>query len=188
MWEWSKSLFKTRKGYRSLRDSCKDLLASPPPAPEPLIENTVPSPQQMQEILQQEIATFGLKNLELRECSYHPQTWAEMSKNFAEYQRIRKNFLKLIGYSHRDKCLEIGFDEEDIELLKNKRSPENYNTHIKIPFDFGGKLNFENLCLIKSHPLHDRLHRLIEMQIGCRFLQEHKIIYIPWFEGSFYHD
>ena len=189
MWEWSKTLFKSRKGYRSLRDSYTDLLPAPDsdsktPAP----VSDIPAPEQMQNILQEKIRSCGLRGIELRECAYHPQTWAEMAKNFAEYQRVRKTFLKLTAYSHADECRRLGFDDEDMELLKNKHSPENYNVHIKIPFDFGGTLDFNNLCLIKSHPVHDNLHRLIELQIGNGFLQKHKITYIPWFEGSIYHD
>lgn len=189
MWEWSKTLFKPRKSYRSLRDSYTDLLNTP--VPEPKVSQTdedTPAPSRMQNILRDKISCCGLRNIELRECTYHPQTWAEMAKDFAEYQRVRKTFLKLMAYSRADECRSLGFDDEDMELLKHKRSPENYNVHIKIPLDFGGRLCFENLCLIKSHPIHDNLHRLIEMQIGNGFLQKYKIIYIPWFEGNVYGD
>ena len=142
----------------------------------------------MKNILIRKMERLNLKNLKLKECTYHPHTWEDMNKDSTEYQRIRKTFLKLIGYSYEEDCRKIGFDDEDIKLLKSKKSPENYNTHIKIPLDFGGDLSFQNLSLVKSHPCHDLIHSLIEMQIGNRFLQKHKIIYIPWFEGMFYHD
>ena len=144
--------------------------------------------KEYRDFLLEEIKKFDLKNIELKECSFYPQTWSDMTRNTAQYQRMRKTFLKLIGYSDQKECKEIGFDEEDIELLKNKKSPENYNTHIKIPLEFGGKLDMENLCLIKTHPLHDQIHRLIEQQISCGFLQRYNFIYIPWFSGKFYHD
>ena len=183
MWEWSKTTTKKKKLLPSYNSLSRAVSSSQPDSKE-----YAPSPSEMQSFLMTKIRHFGLKNLELKECAYHPQTWDEMSKDAIEYQRIRKSFLKLIGYSYEQECRNIGFDDEDINLLKSKKSPENYNTHLKIPLDFGGGLSFQNLSLVKSHPCHDRIHSLIEMQIGNRFLQKHKIIYIPWFEGMFYHD
>lgn len=185
MWEWSNSRQKKSKS-KTLQNSFSDLL---PPTPQHLKDiKDVPSPEKMKKYLLEEIKKFDLKNIELKECSFYPQTWSDMTRNTAQYQRMRKTFLKLIGYSDQKECKEIGFDEEDIELLKNKKSPENYNTHIKIPLEFGGKLDMENLCLIKTHPLHDQIHHLIEVQISCGFLQRYNFIYIPWFSGKFYHD
>lgn len=186
MWEWSHSRQRSNKKGESLQSRFSDLLS---PAPQQQKEETTAfSPKKMQQHLLSEIRKNNLKNLKLKECLFCPQTWGEMTKNTAQYQRMRKTFLKFIGYSHQKECQEIGFDDEDIELLKNKKSPENYNTHLKIPLEFGGKLDIENLCLIKTHPLHDQIHHLMELQISCGFLEKYKFIYIPWFEGFFYHD
>ncbi len=185
MWEWSKSR-KKNIPERSLKNRFGDLLSPPPTAAGSDLE--IPSPERMKEIILAEIRRENLLNIELKKCTYHPQTWNEMTKSSTQYLRMRKTFLKLIGYSAQEDCRKIGFDEEDIELLKEKISPENYNTHIKIPLEFGGKLDMNNLCLIKTHPLHDQIHHLIDIQISCGFLQKYKFIYIPWFEGKIYHD
>lgn len=184
MWEWSKSRLKKNKKNKSLQSSFSDLL----PTTQHKDKEEVPSPEEMLNHLLTEIEKLNLKNIELKKSSFCPQTWGEMTKNTSQYQRMRKTFLKLMGYSNQEECKKIGFDDEDIELLKNKKSPENYNVHIKIPLEFGGRLDIDNLCLIKTHPLHDYIHRLIEKQISCGFLQKHKFIYIPWFNGNFYHD
>lgn len=184
MWEWSKTRKKNiHEG--SLKNRFEDLLH---PSLTPSSDPEIPSPEQMEKILVSEIKKNNLPGLELKKCTYHPQTWNEMTKSSTLYLRMRKTFLKLIGYSAQEECKNIGLDEEDIELLKEKISPENYNTHIKIPLEFGGKLDMDNLCLIKTHPLHDQIHHLIDIQISCGFLQKYKFIYIPWFEGKIYHD
>lgn len=183
MWEWSKTAVKKKK----LLPPCNSLTVTVSSS-QPNSKEFIPSPSEMKDILMVKMQQLGLKNLELKECTYHPQTWDDMCKDAVEYQRIRKSFLKLIGYSYEQECRNMGFDDEDIILLKSKKSPENYNTHLKIPLDFGGSLSFQNLGLIRSHPCHDKIHSLIEMQIGNCFLKKHKIIYIPWFEGMFYHD
>ena len=186
MWEWSKSRLKKKPNDNSLQSSFSDLL--PSTSLEHKNKDDIPSPKEMYKHLLIEIKNLNLKNIELKECSFHPQTWGEMTKNTSQYQRMRKTFLKLMGYSSLEECKKIGFDDEDLELLKNKKSPENYNVHIKIPLEFGGRLDMDNFCLIKTHPLHDQIHHLIEKQISCGFLQKYKFIYIPWFSGSFYHD
>ena len=184
MWEWSKSREKNTD-QKSLKSHLGNLLFSPET---PSSAPKIPSPEQMKNYLVSEIKKENLSCLELKKCAYHPQTWDEMTNSSKQYLKIRKTFLKLIGYSAQEECKKIGFNKEDIELLKNKISPENYNTHIKIPLEFGGKLDMDNLCLIKTHPLHDQIHHLIEIQICCGFLQKYKFIYIPWFEGKIYHD
>ena len=196
MLEWSKPTPKSDidTPHNSLREHSADIISQKTPsAPSASLTSIIypdetPSPQQMKNLLSDCINNFALHNIELKECSYQPQTWAEMYKNYIEYTRLRQNFLRFISLTKSDECKLIGFDDEDMELLKNKQSPENYNTHLKIPFDFGGKLNLDNICLIKTNPLHDQIHQMIEMQIGCGFLKQHKIIYIPWFDGSLYHE
>ena len=184
MWEWSKT--KTNNNLLLKNKLSENLPSSQNEKSN--ISSPISEPEKMLAFLQSEASKMGLKNIEFKKCSYHPQTWADMEKDFKEYQRIRKSFLKLIGYSKTAECKKIGFDSEDIELLKNKKTPENYNTHLKIPTDFGGKINFDNLSLIKSHPCHDQIHKLIDIQLGSGFLQTYKIIYIPWFEGNIYYE
>lgn len=142
----------------------------------------------MQQLLNQRLEEYALNNLTLKECVYDPQTWQEMSSCFTEYQKIRKIFLKLLGYSYASECTKAELTKADIKLLRQSIAPENYNTHIKIPFDFGGGLDFDNLCLIKTHPCHGIIHKLIDLQIENGFLRTYKKIYIPWFEGKIYHD
>jgi len=184
MWEWSKS------NPKPTNSSLYDVYSYSNPnskSKDEIIYKDF-SPQQMQEFLQNKLVQLDLKNITLKECSYHPYTWNEMLKKFENYQQIRKKFLKFLGYSNQIECLKIGLNEEDINGLKLGISPENYNTHIKIPFDFGGDLSFENMSLIKTRPHHYKIHYLIEFQIGSCFLQQQKIIYIPYFDGHIYHE
>ena len=152
MWEWSKSNTTYKK-------TSNNKLSSEIAEHHSLKEN---DSKQMYDFLEQQIVSLGLQNIKLITCKYHPQTWAQLLKNTNNYQRMRKNFLKFLGYSQSELCHQCGLSDEDINLLKKSISPENYNTHIKIPFDFGGELNFDNLCLIKTHPTHDKLHSLIQ--------------------------
>lgn len=180
MWDWSKNNFKPDVSSLYQKYADKEIIH-----PEKNIKKFL-SPLDVQKILNQELSKLNLHNIQLRQCNYIPYSWKEMIKHFNNYQIVKKKFLKLLGYSYQEKCLSAGFSNKDIEKLKTGICPENYNVHIKIPFDFGGNINFDNLCLIKTHPLHAQIHSLIEFQIGLGFLQQQKIIYIPWIEGCLY--
>lgn len=201
MWEWSNGLLNKKKHFesKSLLSAYNDLL--PPelssfPRTIKDIDIATPntneqaslSPTEMQSLLEKRLKSHKLANFELRECPYEPQTWQEMNKYFDEFYHIRGLFLKLIGYSNANDCLNFGLNQDDIKLLQNSQAPENYNVHIKIPFDFGGSLDFSNLCFVRTHPTHDFIHRLIDMQIENNFLRTHKKIFLPYMEGKFYYD
>lgn len=191
MFEWSKKFF-AKKENTSLVSAYKDVFAKPflkknPPNTEKVsVEKT--SEEKLKQLVEDRITKLNLKNITLVEKPYNPQTWQEMQLYFQNYQRNRIVFLKLLGYSHRKELKKLGLKSEDIKLMKEGIAPENYNTHIKIPFDFGGRCNLSNLSLIKSHPAHDYLHSIIDIQIEHGYLKSHKKIFIPYFEGKIYYD
>lgn len=197
MWEWTNHILKPRRRIvsRSLLSTYNDLLsqsASFPKINESFTvsednNGTTPSDTDMQNILLSRIRNSGL-NLQLRIHAFCPQTWPEMDNIFAKYVRRRAVFLKFLGYTRSRECRKAGISREDIRILRQGLAPENFNTHIKIPFDFGGGLDFENFSLIPIRPVHNLIHRLIEIQIENGFLRTRKKIFIPWFEGKIYHD
>lgn len=200
MWEWSnQNQFKKPQETTSLLNAYDDLApAAAPPnltssfsavtEPEILNNMPVPSMSEMERIIEEKLRKYNLRNIRLIKKDYTPQTWQEMYSVFSEYQRMRNAFLKLIGYSDEAECRKLGLNDEDIALLKTSITPENFNTHLKIPFDFGGNLNISNFSLIKTHHCHSNIHRILDMQISSGFLLKHKKIFIPWFEGKFYYD
>lgn len=155
-----------------------------------LASNLSPSlvPEKMHAFLSAKLEEFELKNITLIEAPYAPLTWHETAKVFKDYPRNRAAFLKMISYAEYDACRELGLSQEDIDLMKEGISPENYNTHLKQPFDFGGKVEFNNFSLLRSHPTHDQIHQLIELQITYDYLRTNKKIFIPTFKGHIYHD
>lgn len=203
MWEWSNKIINGPKADSkdtSLLSAYNDLLKNapqPPSIPEKIKDIEIaaplsgqaepPSVDEMRRIVEKKISGYKLKNLSIVEKNYQPQSWQEMSKIFSEYQRARIIFFKLLAYSEKKACLKAGLTQSDLSLLKQGYAPENFNTHIKIPFDFGGSIDFSNLVLIKTHPCHDRLHKIIDMQIDNNFLRTHKKIFLPYFEGKVYY-
>lgn len=202
MWEWSNQILnknkKAKPSKTSLLSAYNDLLSSPdyklqkavksvPMISDSETETETLSLDEMQKLLETRLQELNLSGMHLELRPYDPQTWQEMISTFNEYERARKIFLKLLAYTCEAECFESGLNKEDIFLLKNSTAPENYNTHLKIPFDFGGNIDFSNFCLIRTNPDHDNIHRIFDMQIENDFLKVHKQIFIPTFKGKIYH-
>lgn len=199
MWDWSKKPQTGKeRNSASLLNVYDDLSPREKPSlitqfstdriPQNTSEEQVPNISKMQNIINEYLKKYDLHRMKLRKRDYTPQTWQEMDTTFREYQRMRSTFLKLVSYSSSDECQKLGLSETDISLMKDGIAPENYNTHLKIPFDFGGTLALNNFSLIKTHRTHSNIHRILDFQITCGFLLKYKKIFIPWFEGKIYHD
>ena len=146
------------------------------------------STEQIEQNVQRLLKIYKLNHLKIIKQPYAPKTWEEMHRIFNEYQRKRFSFLKMVGYGDKAELAKLGLSEPDIDLLKRGIAPENYNTHLKIPFDFGGDTEFENFNLIRTHHTHSNIHRVIDYQIANGFLLKEKFIYLPYFEGRFCYD
>ena len=185
MWEWSLKHNKVQS-KASLLNAYEDLVQeNEPPSAK---QQETGSFEEMKRLVEKKVSYYDLKDINLIECCYVPYDWVSMCKNFAEYNRMRFAFFRLLGYSNEKECLKLGLSIADINLLKQGITPENYNTHIKIPFDFGGQAEITNLSLMKSHPTHDCFHAVLDFQIEQGYLNNHKKIFIPYFEGKIYYD
>lgn len=182
MWQWSRKLFKKHKDVIETDFITDD--KNTPVISKPENNDT----EELKQILEDKIKEYGLKNITLVECPYEAQTWPEMDNSFTEYQKNRVAFLKLLAYEHKNECMKLGLTPDDINMMKHGLAPENYNTHIKIPFDFGGSNELKNLALIKSHPTHDLFHSIIDFQIEHGYLKKNQKILVPYFEERIYHD
>lgn len=183
MWEWSNS----KKSFISAdKTSLLSAYASylpKTPATRQEASGEIPSPQQMEILIQRQITACGLKDVSLKLLDFQPLSWEKKHRYSEEQVRGRKIFLKILGYAHAELCLAAGLAESDIDLLKQSISPENYNVHIKTPFEFGGQPSLDNMCLVRTHPVHDNIHALLEFQLEKNFLKHHKKLFIPQIEG-----
>lgn len=193
MWDWSNQpIQKKTPDTGSLTNAYEEIRLKRPqqiPAfyrPNTDIENY--SIDEMRDYIQALLAKYGLNNMHLILKDYTSQSWKEMYNIFNNYQRARTAFLKLISYSEVKNLIKLGLSENEISRLKEGITPENFNTHIKIPFDFGGSLDFSNFSFIRTHHTHSNIHRILDMQIAKGFFLKHQKIFVPFFEGKFYYD
>lgn len=157
-------------------------------APHMIDRNDTLSIQDMKNLIERKLVEYKLDAFDIIQRPYDPQSWQEMNRFYAEFQHNRVMFLKLLAYSCTEDCLQAGMDEEDIKLLKMGLTPENFNTHLQVPFDFGGLTDFSNFCMMRTHPVHENLHKIFDLQLTNNFLKRQKMLFIPWYEGKIYND
>lgn len=186
MLEWTnKKISKQNKNFCSLADAYDDLINE---RPEEDITTIIPSPKEMKAELIPLLEVLGLKNISL---NLHTLTPINPEIQYECYQQFRKNcprFLKILGTNCQEECLTAGLTEKNIAKLARGLCPENYTIHLKIPLDFGGMPSISNFALVKTHPTHDNLHQIIDLQLENNFALEHGQIYIPTFSGAIYND
>lgn len=205
MLEWTKRKIQTKsQAFNSLVDAYDDLLveykdtanyqaptsttrenSSPETSPDE--DTIIIRPEVMENELRQLLEVLELHDIELILQPATPKTWEEMNFCYSEYSRVRTEFLKLLGQHCSDECLAAGLKPAEVKGLVQGIVPENFNTHLKIPFDFGGMANVNNLALVQTHPTHGNLHKIIDIQIENNFLKTHRQIFIPYFKERIYH-
>ena len=199
MWEWSNQkqqnniLLPYSDDDSSLLSAHDDLInkgiaPSAQPFKNALNKRPLQDISEMEERLQRKLKEFHLTTFHLEQHPYLPLTWENQTQLYKETWKIRSIFLKRLAYTEEYTCKTIGLNFQDINLLKQGITPENFNVHIKIPFDFGGKAELSNLCLIRAHPTHENLHKIIDIQLNSNFLRQQKMLFIPLIEGKICHD
>lgn len=129
---------------------------------------------------------FNLPNMDLIEAEFvllDAQWLSELRKAF---KRTRRDFLKYVGYHHVNELMAAGMDDESIKLVKKGKAPENFNIHVRVPFDYGGTNSFSNLVLIQTHPFHTELHRFLDMQTLTQPNFKPRKLFLPSPKGKVY--
>ncbi|MBN2676075.1 MAG: hypothetical protein JXR30_02365 [Alphaproteobacteria bacterium] len=113
---------------------------------------------------QNEMARMGLPEMPLKDAQ-------KTSENpvFCEpstYHTLVHAFLKKVGFDHKDMqdLWRISLTREGIIQIREGKLPENLDVIFKVPLDYGGEANMENMLLIQTHPFVDILFKFMREQ------------------------
>ena len=130
---------------------------------------------------------MNFPGMDLVEATAYPLTLLEKVNRKKQYKRVKNDFLKYLCYHFVNDLREAGLTEDDIFYLKKGILPENYNVHLKMPFDYTGSVNFTNMVLIQNLPYHEDIHRFMDMQMeNMSITTVPEKLYIPVPTGSVY--
>lgn len=130
---------------------------------------------------------MNFPGMDLVEATAYPLLLLEKVNRKKQYKRVKDDFLKYISYHLSNDLRDAGLSEDDIFYLKKGVLPENFNVHIKIPFDYTGSVNFTNMVLMQNLPYHEDIHRFMDMQMeGMPIATIPEKLYIPVPTGMIY--
>ena len=130
---------------------------------------------------------MNFPGMDLVEATAYPLSLLEKVSRKKQYKRMKNDFLKYLCYHLVNDLREAGLTEDDIFYLKKGILPENFNIHLKIPFDYTGSVNFSNMVLMQNLPYHEDIHRFMDMQMKDMPIGTiPEKLYIPVPTGSVY--
>ena len=123
---------------------------------------------------------MNFPGMDLVEATAYPlPPWERLAQK-KQFNRTKKDFIRYVAYNSINDLRNAGLDEESIFYLKKGFLPENFNIHIKIPFDYTGEVDFSNLVLMQTFPYHEDIHKFMDMQMeGMPLNVRPRKLYIP---------
>lgn len=118
-------------------------------------------------------------------------TYAKRSSKSYQYIKStwpneREAFLQAVVAENEQVLRDAGFEDGDIDRMKDGLVPLNHHVHHIIPKDDGGDHSWSNLVIIEDDPYHDALHRLVPGQVSKLRRGEARMIRMPVVEPGIY--
>lgn len=132
------------------------------------------------------LRSMQILNLELNDFKRRrisPLTVKQMHK---ELSAVSRDFLKFVAKEDGPLAVAAGLEEQGLDLLKYGMLPENFTVHLRIPYEFGGTNEFDNLVLIQRDPYHSTIHRFIDLQLSRYKDDIPSLLYLPVFPMRVY--
>lgn len=130
---------------------------------------------------------MNFPGMDLVEATAYPIPMSDKIERKKQYKRVKRDFLKYVAYNFVNDLRNAGLDEDSIFYFKKGIMPENFNVHLKVPFDYTGSVDFSNMVLIQNRPYHEDIHRFMDMQMdGMPVGTLPEKLYIPVPTGKVY--
>ena len=130
---------------------------------------------------------MNFPGMDLVEATAYPISMSDNIERKKQYKRVKRDFLKYVAYNFVNDLRNAGLDEDSIFYFKKGIMPENFNVHLKVPFDYTGSVDFSNMVLIQNRPYHEDIHRFMDMQMdGMPVGTLPEKLYIPVPTGKVY--
>ncbi len=130
---------------------------------------------------------MNFPGMDLVEATAYPISMSDKIERKKQYKRVKRDFLKYVAYNFVNDLRNAGLDEDSIFYFKKGIMPENFNVHLKVPFDYTGSVDFSNMVLIQNRPYHEDIHRFMDMQMdGMPVGTLPEKLYIPVPTGKVY--
>lgn len=116
---------------------------------------------------EEELKKMGLPELPIRAVTRVNLTMDEIREQNLFLNKIRRDFMKFISYTHIRPLVRIGLKRIHVEgMMRKGICPPNCMVHLRVPLEYGGKPEFPNLYFMRRRPVDDLLGSFFDMQRG----------------------
>ncbi len=118
------------------------------------------------------IAKLGLPEMPILKVTYQGKNVLDARSFRSDFFKISKKLMQYVSFNNISQLIEANFPIETVEELHEGLIPENITIYLKKPIEYGGKIEFSNMFLVRTRPFKRILDTFIDEQI-LSFNKEH---------------
>lgn len=143
--------------------------------------------EQPQEFWEKLFKEMNFPGMDLMAVGYFNMSSDDLVEQRLFFKKTVRDFLKLLAYNYANDLRDAGVTEEGMFHIKKGNLPENYTVHLKYPLEYGGRIDFNNMVFIQTHPYHDLIHAYVDQQlVGENGSVRPRQLYVPVPVGKVY--
>lgn len=127
-----------------------------------------------------------INGFKLIDVEYTVPPKGERKRCRSAFNGVRSEFLKHIAANCEDALRNLGITDQQLQQIKNGRTPLGFNVHHKLPIHGGGKNEFSNLIFMPIPPHNELHHKVMDPQVCSMQEGESKKVKIPWSDNMVY--
>ena len=109
------------------------------------------------------ISKLGLSEMPIKKVEL---ATVPIPKNYdKDFFKVSIQFIKYIANNNITDLMNANISFDEIDIMEKGTIPKNFTVLLKIPIEYGGKLEFANMFLIKIFPIKEILNTFLRTQI-----------------------
>lgn len=109
------------------------------------------------------ISKLGLSEMPIKKVEL---ATVPIPKNYdKDFFKVSIQFIKYIANNNITDLMNANISFDEIDIMEKGIIPKNFTVFLKIPVEYGGKLEFSNMFLIKTFPVKEILNTFLRTQI-----------------------
>ena len=111
------------------------------------------------------IAKLGLPEMPIVRAERQRSLALDALKFRVDFAGMVKKFVQFAAYNNLDQLAMADICFETISDMRDGNVPENISVYMKVPVEYGGKLEFSNMFLIRTRPFKAILDKFFDEQV-----------------------
>lgn len=146
-----------------------------------------PLEEKPQAFWEQLFKEMNFPGMDLMAVTYFNLSSDDLLEQRSFFRKSIRAFLKLLAENYANDLRAAGVSEEGVFYIEKGLLPENYTVHLKYPLEYGGRIDFNNMVFMQTHPYDDLIRSYVDQQlVGPAGSVRPRQLYIPVPVGKVY--